>query len=89
MRIAGTEGVSTVGSRRAWQALVAPYEHSVLTQGVIRGIDSLDQRGVEAGKVLAEQNAAELADAETAPSSHDSSTNALIQRHRQLREERP
>ena len=68
-------------------ALVAMYEHSVFTQGVIWGIDSFDQWGVELGKVLAERTAAELAD--NAPPAHDSSTNALIQRYRQLREERP
>ncbi len=68
-------------------ALVALYEHSVFTQGVIWGIDSFDQWGVELGKVLAERTAAELAD--NAPPAHDSSTNALIQRYRQLREERP
>ncbi len=70
-------------------ALVALYEHSVFTQGVIWGIDSFDQWGVELGKVLAERTAAELADAGNAAPAHDSSTNALIQRYRQLREERP
>ena len=70
-------------------ALVALYEHSVFTQGVIWGVDSFDQWGVELGKVLAEKTAAELADSEPAATTHDSSTNALIQRYRQLREERP
>ena len=69
-------------------ALVALYEHSVFTQGVIWGIDSFDQWGVELGKVLAERTAAELAGADKAALAHDSSTNALIQRYRQLREER-
>jgi glucose-6-phosphate isomerase len=69
-------------------ALVALYEHSVFTQGVIWGIDSFDQWGVELGKVLAEKTAAELADREPAATMHDSSTRALIQRYRQLREER-
>ena len=41
-------------------ALVALYEHSVLTQGVIWGIDSFDQWGVELGKTLAERIAPEL-----------------------------
>jgi len=68
-------------------ALVALYEHSVFTQGVIWGIDSFDQWGVELGKVLAEQTAAELAGADSAAPAHDSSTRALIQRYRQLREE--
>ncbi len=70
-------------------ALVALYEHSVFTQGVIWGIDSFDQWGVELGKVLAERTAAELADTANPALAHDSSTNALIQRYRQLREERP
>jgi glucose-6-phosphate isomerase len=70
-------------------ALVALYEHSVFTQGVIWGIDSFDQWGVELGKVLAERTAAELAGADKSALAHDSSTNALIQRYRQLREERP
>ena len=69
-------------------ALVALYEHSVFTQGTIWGIDSFDQWGVELGKVLAEQTAAELADREPTATTHDSSTHALIQRYRQLREER-
>jgi glucose-6-phosphate isomerase len=69
-------------------AVVALYEHSVFTQGVIWGIDSFDQWGVEVGKVLAERTAAELAgDGDVVPT-HDSSTNALIQRYRQLREDR-
>ena len=69
-------------------ALVALYEHSVFTQGVIWGIDSFDQWGVELGKVLAEKTAAELAEREPTATMHDSSTHALIQRYRQLREER-
>jgi glucose-6-phosphate isomerase len=68
-------------------ALVALYEHSVFTQGVIWNIDPFDQWGVELGKVLAERTAAELADAGKVAPTHDSSTNALIQRYRQLREQ--
>ncbi len=65
--------------------LVALYEHSVFTQGVVWGIDSFDQWGVELGKVLAQAVAAELlAEAEPALD-HDSSTNALIRRYRRLR----
>jgi glucose-6-phosphate isomerase len=70
-------------------ALVALYEHSVFSQGVIWGIDSFDQWGVELGKVLAEKTAAELAANDDAQPTHDSSTDALIQRYRQLRKERP
>lgn len=69
-------------------ALVALYEHSIFTQGVVWGIDSFDQWGVELGKVLAKRTAAELAADDTAPTAHDSSTNALIQHYRQLRKDR-
>jgi glucose-6-phosphate isomerase len=63
--------------------LVALYEHSVFTQGVIWGINSFDQWGVELGKALAKRIAAELAgDSDLA---HDSSTNALIRRYRRRR----
>jgi glucose-6-phosphate isomerase len=69
-------------------ALVALYEHSVFTQGVIWEIDSFDQWGVELGKVLANKIIPEL-ESETAPAlGHDSSTNALIRRYRQMRGKR-
>ncbi len=65
--------------------LVALYEHSVFTQGVIWGIDSFDQWGVELGKALAARIIPEL-ESETGPDlSHDSSTNALIRRYRAMR----
>ncbi|MEN3335237.1 MAG: glucose-6-phosphate isomerase [Blastocatellia bacterium] len=63
--------------------LIALYEHSVFTQGVIWNIDSFDQWGVELGKVLAKRIIPELASDE-APE-HDSSTNALINRYRKLK----
>ena len=64
-------------------ALVALYEHSVFTQGVVWDIDSFDQWGVELGKVLAQKTAAELM-SETEPAlQHDSSSNTLIRRFRQ------
>ncbi len=65
-------------------ALVALYEHEVFTQGVVWGINSFDQWGVELGKALAINVAAEITDSE-APLSHDPSTNALIERYRTLR----
>jgi glucose-6-phosphate isomerase len=66
-------------------ALIALYEHSVFTQGVIWGIDSFDQWGVELGKALASRIIPEL-ESETEPDlSHDSSTNALIRRYRAMR----
>jgi glucose-6-phosphate isomerase len=67
--------------------LIALYEHSVFTQGTIWSINSFDQWGVELGKVLAKQVAAELtADAEP-DLQHDSSTNTLIRRYRAARRE--
>jgi glucose-6-phosphate isomerase len=66
-------------------ALVALYEHSVFTQGVIWGIDSFDQWGVELGKVLAQRVLPELAAASEVRLNHDSSTNALIGRYRRQR----
>jgi glucose-6-phosphate isomerase len=62
--------------------LVALYEHSVFTQGVIWNINSFDQWGVELGKIFAQRIVKELQD----PSqtlAHDSSTNNLIRRYRQ------
>lgn len=57
--------------------LLAMYEHKIFVQGVIWNIFSFDQWGVELGKQLANQILPELADGE-AVSSHDSSTNGLI-----------
>ncbi|HEY2126941.1 MAG TPA: glucose-6-phosphate isomerase [Streptosporangiaceae bacterium] len=65
--------------------LVALYEHSVFTQGVIWDIDSFDQWGVELGKVLAVQILPELESRDEPELSHDSSTNALIRRYRSLK----
>jgi glucose-6-phosphate isomerase len=62
--------------------LVALYEHSVFTQGVIWNIDSFDQWGVELGKVLAQRIIPELQSREEPKLAHDSSTNALIRRYR-------
>ena len=63
-------------------ALIALYEHSVFTQGVIWDIDSFDQWGVELGKVLAQRILPELTAATEPAQGHDSSTNALIRRYR-------
>ena len=65
--------------------LVALYEHSVFTQGIIWHIDSFDQWGVELGKVLAQRIIPELEDPEEPRLGHDSSTNALIRRYRHLK----
>ena len=65
--------------------LVALYEHKVFTQGVVWGINSFDQWGVELGKALATTITGELV-AETRPDlEHDPSTNALIRYYRRAR----
>jgi len=66
-------------------ALVALYEHSVFVQGSIWNIDSFDQWGVELGKALAKRTAAEISSTVDPVLAHDSSTNALIRRYRNLR----
>ena len=65
--------------------LVALYEHRVLTEGVLWGIDSFDQWGVELGKVLAGALAGEIEDDGAPDLAHDSSTNALVRRYRAAR----
>ncbi|HUO00540.1 MAG TPA: glucose-6-phosphate isomerase, partial [Bradyrhizobium sp.] len=65
--------------------LVALYEHSVFTQGIIWNIDSFDQWGVELGKALAQRIIPEL-ESKTEPKlGHDSSTNNLIRHYRKLK----
>ncbi|WP_305907886.1 glucose-6-phosphate isomerase [Methylomarinum sp. Ch1-1] len=64
--------------------LVALFEHSVFTQGVIWNIDSFDQWGVELGKALAKKTAGELKGADEPQLDHDSSTNTLIRRYRRF-----
>jgi glucose-6-phosphate isomerase len=66
-------------------SLVALYEHSVFTQGVIWGINSFDQWGVELGKVLATRIVKELEATGEPKLTHDSSTSALIRRYRARR----
>jgi glucose-6-phosphate isomerase len=65
--------------------LVALYEHLVFVQGIIWGLDSFDQWGVELGKVLAQRIVPELESDRSPNLEHDSSTNGLIRRYRDLR----
>ena len=58
-------------------ALIALYEHKVFVQGIIWGLNSFDQWGVELGKQLAKNLLAELLQQEQ-PAAHDSSTNQFI-----------
>ncbi len=69
--------------------LVALYEHSVFTQGVIWDIDSFDQWGVELGKVLAQRIVPELESKTATRLKHDSSTNNLIRHYRKLKKAKP
>jgi glucose-6-phosphate isomerase len=57
--------------------LIALYEHKIFTQGIIWDINSFDQWGVELGKQLAKAILPEL-EGDNEVTSHDSSTNALI-----------
>ena len=69
---------------RTLGTLIAFYEHKIFVQGVIWNINSFDQMGVELGKVLAKAILPELkSDEET--TSHDSSTNGLINTYKKLR----
>jgi glucose-6-phosphate isomerase len=70
---------------RTLGSLIAMYEHKIFVQGVIWNIFSFDQWGVELGKQLANQILPELKD-NTAVTSHDSSTNGLINAYKQLRD---
>jgi len=63
--------------------LIALYEHKIFVQGVIWNIFSFDQWGVELGKQLASKILPELQSAEKV-TSHDSSTNGLINLYKQM-----
>ena len=65
-------------------SLIAMYEHKVFVQGIIWGVNSFDQWGVELGKQLAKAIFPEIQGDETV-SSHDSSTNALINAYRKAK----
>ena len=67
--------------------LVALYEQSVFTQGTIWNINSFDQWGVELGKALAQRIIPELEASSEPELKHDSSTNNLIRRYRQMKEQ--
>ncbi len=66
-------------------SLVALYEHKIFTQGVIWGLNSFDQWGVQLGKVLAGRILPELTAPEEPKLNHDSSTNAIISYLRKAR----
>jgi glucose-6-phosphate isomerase len=64
-------------------ALIALYEHSVFVQGVVWGIDSFDQWGVELGKAMASAILPDLQDADR-PLNRDSSTDSLIRAYQAM-----
>ena len=65
--------------------LIALYEHIVFVQGVVWGINSFDQWGVELGKELANRITPELTGEPAPDDQHDASTNALIDWYRSRR----
>lgn len=65
--------------------ITALYEHQVVVQGAVWGINSFDQPGVELGKRLAGPIADELASPDPPELTHDPATNALIRHYRSLR----
>ncbi|KAK7060824.1 glucose-6-phosphate isomerase [Paramarasmius palmivorus] len=67
-------------------ALIAMYEHKIFVQGVVWGINSFDQMGVELGKVLAKAILAQLEKPEDVKG-HDSSTTGLIHYYQKYRKE--
>jgi glucose-6-phosphate isomerase len=72
---------------RVLGSLIALYEHKVFVQGVVWGVGSFDQWGVELGKVLAGRIADELtAEREDVAPVHDTSTAVLIRRYRRRRD---
>ena len=69
---------------RTLGSLIAMYEHKIFTQGIIWNIFSFDQWGVQLGKQLANVILPELKNND-AVSSHDSSTNGLINKYKEMR----
>ena len=66
--------------------LIAMYEHKIFTQGYIWNIFSFDQWGVQLGKLLANKILPELETADKV-TSHDGSTNGLINRYKKMRKD--
>ena len=79
---AGNRPTNTILAReldpRTLGSLIALYEHKIFVQGIIWGINSFDQMGVELGKVLAKKILPELDPEQALSLDHDSSTNNLI-----------
>jgi glucose-6-phosphate isomerase len=69
---------------RSLGSLIAMYEHKIFVQGIILNVFSFDQWGVELGKLLAKRIQPEL-EGDEAVTSHDSSTNGMINRYKRMR----
>ena len=65
--------------------LIALYEHQVFVAGVVWGVDSFDQWGVELGKTQAKALLPVITEDDSPPTQSDSSTDALVRRYRQER----
>jgi glucose-6-phosphate isomerase len=70
---------------RTLGSLIAMYEHKIFVQGIIWNIFSFDQWGVELGKQLAKKILPELSE-KNKLSSHDSSTNGLVNTFKRLKD---
>ena len=71
---------------RTLGSLIAMYEHKIFVQGVVWNIFSFDQWGVELGKQLANRILPEMTD-DIPVTTHDSSTNGLINAYKEMRKE--
>lgn len=82
-----TAGIQPVNTHPAWKALEAHYSKvkNVFTQGSIWNVNSFDQWGVELGKALAQAIIPQLESPAVPKLEHDSSTNNLIRRYRQMK----
>jgi glucose-6-phosphate isomerase len=69
---------------RTLGSIIAMYEHKVFVQGILWDVNSFDQWGVELGKQLAKKILPQLQDS-TEITSHDSSTNGLINYYKRIR----
>jgi glucose-6-phosphate isomerase len=81
---ASTTLLMSILDARNLGALLALYEHRTFVEGILYGINSFDQWGVELGKTLAKPIVAALASSEALPQGTDASTQALVAHARML-----
>ena len=70
---------------RTLGSLIAMYEHKIFVQGIVWNINSFDQWGVELGKQLASEDPARSSQAPATVTTHDASTNGLINLYKSRR----